>query len=52
MRRLGVSFDAIELHLNHAIRGVGAVYQRDDLMVERKAAVEAWGNTVVQMVKQ
>jgi integrase len=50
MRRLGVSFDAIELHLNHAIRGVGAVYQRDDLMTERKAAVEAWGNAVAQMV--
>jgi integrase len=50
MRKLGVSFDTIELHLNHKIAGVGAVYQRDDLMAERAAAVERWGAAVLAMV--
>ena len=52
MRKLGVSFDTIELHLNHAIEGVAKVYQRDDLMGERKAAVELWGSEVLRLVRQ
>ncbi len=52
MRKIGVSFDTIELHLNHAIEGVAKVYQRDDLMDERKAAVELWGNAVLKVVQQ
>jgi len=52
MRKLKVNFDTIELHLNHKIAGVAAVYQRDDLMDERTAAVEMWGNAVLQMVQQ
>ena len=49
MRKLGVNFDTIELHLNHAIQGVAAVYQHDDLMNERKVAVERWGTEVLRL---
>lgn len=49
MRSLGISFDTIEVHLNHVIPDVAAVYQRDALPDERKAAVELWGQTVVQL---
>ena len=49
MRKLKVSFDVIELHLNHAIEGVAAVYQTDELMDDRKAAVELWGAEVIRL---
>ena len=49
MRKLGVSFDTIEKHLNHQTPGVAGIYQRDDLWEERKAAVELWGKTVLRL---
>jgi len=51
MRRLKVSFDVVELHLNHALGRVAAVYQRDELMDDRRAAVELWGNAVTRLAR-
>lgn len=43
MRGLGASSDAVEKCLNHAPQGLVAVYQRDELLGERRAAFEALG---------
>jgi integrase len=43
MRAIGISSDVIERCLNHTPQGIVAVYQRGDLLPERKAAFTAWG---------
>lgn len=43
MRDMRIPGDVIERCLNHTLQGVSAIYQRTDLMDERKAAFEAWG---------
>jgi len=43
MQDIGVAPQVIEKCLNHTLEGVLAVYQRADLLPERKAAYEAWG---------
>jgi integrase len=43
MGDLGIRPDVIERCLNHRPEGIAAVYQRADLMPERRAAFDAWG---------
>jgi integrase len=43
MGDLGVRPDVIERCLNHRAEGIAAVYQRADLLPERRAAFSAWG---------
>ncbi|HMO45919.1 MAG TPA: tyrosine-type recombinase/integrase [Rubrivivax sp.] len=40
---LGVSSDVVERCLNHRPQGIVAVYQRGELLAERRAAFDAWG---------
>ena len=39
--------DRLLNHVEGAIRGVAAVYQRGEFLAERKAALEAWANHVL-----
>lgn len=39
----GVSSDVVERCLNHRPQGIVAVYQRGELLAERRAAFDAWG---------
>lgn len=43
MGDLGIRPDVIERCLNHRPEGIAAVYQRADLLPERRAAFDAWG---------
>lgn len=47
---LRVSSDVIERCLNHAPQGIVAVYQRVDLLPERRAAFELWGNELERLM--
>lgn len=47
---LKVSSDVVERCLNHAPQGVVAVYQRTELLAERRAAFEAWGNELQELM--
>jgi integrase len=44
MRALRISSDVIERCLNHRPSGIVAVYQRDDLIEERREAFALWGS--------
>jgi hypothetical protein len=50
MRDLGVSSDVIERCLNHKPQGIVAVYQRAELLPERRAAFEAWGRELERLM--
>ncbi len=48
MARLGIAPHVADKVLNHTagtIRGVAAVYNRFEYLDERRAALDAWGNT-------
>jgi integrase len=54
MARLNVAPHVVDKILNHvsgAIRGVAAVYNRHAYLEERKAALEAWGRYVENLVR-
>jgi hypothetical protein len=44
--------DRVLNHVEGAIRGVAAVYQRGEFLPERKAALEAWANHVLACAKE
>ena len=44
--------DRLLNHVEGAIRGVAAVYQRGEFLPERKAALEAWAGHVLACAKQ
>ena len=49
LQRLGVRFEVTEAILNHVSgsrSGVAGVYQRHDWKVEKRTALEAWGNHI------
>jgi hypothetical protein len=49
MARLGIAPHVADKILNHqagTISGVAAVYQRHDFLIERREALEAWGNLI------
>jgi integrase len=50
MRDLGVSSDVIERCLNHKPQGIVAVYQRAELLPERRAAFDAWGRELQRLM--
>jgi integrase len=50
MGDLGIRPDVIERCLNHRPEGVVAVYQRAKLMPERRAAFDAWGETLERLM--
>jgi integrase len=55
MARLGVAPHVADKILNHqagTISGVAAVYQRHDFLIERRAALERWGNHVAHIVAE
>jgi len=49
MGDLGVAPHVIERCLNHIQQGIVAVYQRQEYLVERKAAFELWGQHLAQL---
>jgi len=51
MGDLGVRPDVIERCLNHRPEGIAAVYQRADLMPERRAAFDAWGAKLGELIR-
>jgi len=51
MGDLGVRPDVIERCLNHRPEGIAAVYQRSDLMPERRAAFVAWGDKLDALMR-
>ncbi|MDF2493263.1 site-specific integrase [Sphingomonas sp.] len=54
LQRLGVRFEVTEAVLNHvsgAKSGVAGVYQRHDWRDEKRAALEAWGRHVAQLLE-
>jgi len=51
MRELGISSDVIERCLNHTPQGIVGTYQTSELLPERKAAFEAWGNEIERLLK-
>lgn len=48
---LRISSDVIERCLNHKPQGIVAVYQRGELMAERREAFEAWGAELERLMK-
>jgi integrase len=53
MARLGINLPVIEKVLNHAsgsFAGIVAVYQRHTFSDEKRAALEAWGRFVADLV--
>jgi hypothetical protein len=42
--------DKILNHSTGAVRGVAAIYNRSELLDERRAALEAWGRYVGELV--
>jgi integrase len=55
MARLGVNLPVIEKCLNHisgSFGGIVSVYQRHDFADEKRAALDAWGAHVEQLVSQ
>jgi integrase len=51
MQKLNISGDVIEAVLNHTMKGIRAVYQRDDFADQKRAALEAWARYVVGLVQ-
>jgi integrase len=54
MARLGIAPHVCDRVLNHTagtIRGVAAVYNRFEYLAERKAALEAWGRFVEELIR-
>jgi len=54
MARLGIAPHVADKVLNHTagtIRGVAAVYNRFEYLAERKAALEAWGRFVEELIR-
>jgi integrase len=49
MRALRVSSDTIERCLNHRPQGLVAVYQRSDLLEERREAFDLWGAELARL---
>jgi len=52
MQRLGIRFEVVEAILNHVSgsrSGVAGIYQRHDWRSEKKAALDAWADHVVQL---
>lgn len=47
---LRVSSDVVERCLNHRPQGIAAVYQTGELMAERRAAFEAWGERLQELM--
>lgn len=55
MQQLGVRFEVTEAILNHVSitqAGVASVYHRHDWMDEKRAALDAWGERVVEISTQ
>lgn len=50
MQDLGIRPDVIERCLNHRPEGIVAVYQRADLLPERRAAFDAWGAELARLM--
>ncbi len=53
MQALGLAMHVVERVINHTpsvLRGVGAIYQRHEYLPERKAALEAWGRHVENLL--
>ena len=53
MAKLGFPVHVVEAVLNHAsgtISGVAAIYNRHDYAAEKRAALEAWGRYVLELV--
>ncbi len=50
MQDLGIRPDVIERCLNHRPEGIVAVYQRADLLPERRAAFDAWGDELTRLI--
>jgi integrase len=53
LQRLGIRTEVIERVLNHrsgSFRGIAGVYQRDPLINESQAALQAWADRVEQIV--
>ena len=50
MGDLGIEPHVIERCLNHAQQGIVGVYQRQEYMKERKAAFEAWGKKISNVI--
>lgn len=46
---LGVSSDVVERCLNHKPQGIVAVYQRGELLADRRAAFDAWGAEIERL---
>jgi hypothetical protein len=54
LARLGVRWEVADKLLNHvqgAIRGVAAIYQRHEFLAEREAALGAWAAHVLAVGK-
>lgn len=49
MGDIGIRPDVIERCLNHRPQGIVAVYQRAELLPERRAAFDAWGAELAQL---
>lgn len=52
MGDLGVEPHVIERCLNHIQQGIVGVYQRQEYLVERKAAFDAWGHKLEELTQQ
>jgi hypothetical protein len=55
MAELGVAPHVVELCLNHisgAKAGVAGVYNRSELMAERRAALERWAKHIDHLVRR
>jgi len=53
MSEMGYSIQVVERVLNHrgmSRSGVVGIYQRSELLAERKAAIEAWGSRVAEII--
>lgn len=46
----GASSDTVERCLNHTPQGIVAVYQRSELLSERRAAFDAWGREIERLM--
>jgi hypothetical protein len=54
LQRLGVRLEVTEQILNHVSgsrAGIVGVYQRHDFAAEKRAALEAWGKHVLEIVE-
>jgi integrase len=47
--QLGIQPHIVERVLHHVLRGVAGVYNRSDYIVERRRALESWGNYVTMV---